>query len=102
MRKKLINYYNYYQALGLKAGGTLKDRAERLWAVRDMSPDDIPNKYRAKTVATDKAVTSSSSARDGIDEKFGSDSKQKIAWIEYKIVSICEIMSDVVIATAST
>ena len=84
------------QALGLKSGGTLADRAERLWAVKDVSPDDIPNKYKAKTASS--ANVNITEADKGLDDKF-SDAKQKIAWKEYQIVSICEIMSDVVIAT---
>jgi splicing factor 3A subunit 3 len=39
------------EALGLKCGGTLKDRAERLWSVRGKKPEDIPAKLRAPTSA---------------------------------------------------
>jgi splicing factor 3A subunit 3 len=35
------------EALGLKCGGTLKDRAERLWSVRGKKPEDIPQKLKA-------------------------------------------------------
>ena len=38
------------EALGLKCGGTLKDRAERLWSVRGKKPEDIPQKLKAATV----------------------------------------------------
>lgn len=35
------------EALGLKCGGTLKDRASRLWSVRGKKPEDIPLKLKA-------------------------------------------------------
>jgi splicing factor 3A subunit 3 len=36
------------EALGLKCGGTLQDRAERLWSVRGKKPEEIPAKLKAK------------------------------------------------------
>jgi splicing factor 3A subunit 3 len=36
------------EALGLKCGGTLKDRALRLWSIRGKSPDEIPEKLKSK------------------------------------------------------
>lgn len=39
------------EAMGLKCGGTLRDRAERLWSVRGKKPEDIPAKLRAPTAA---------------------------------------------------
>lgn len=36
------------EALGLKCGGTLQDRAARLWSVRGKKMDDIPAALRAK------------------------------------------------------
>ena len=39
------------EALGLKCGGTLADRAERLWSVRGKKAEDIPAKLRAKKAA---------------------------------------------------
>ncbi len=35
------------EALELKCGGTLRDRAERLWSVRGKKPEDFPQKIRA-------------------------------------------------------
>jgi hypothetical protein len=37
------------QSLGLKAGGGLIERAERLWLVKDMQREDIPGKVRDKS-----------------------------------------------------
>jgi splicing factor 3A subunit 3 len=40
------------EAMGLKCGGTLKDRAERLWSVRGKKPEEIPQKLKAKPSAS--------------------------------------------------
>ena len=40
------------EALGLKCGGTLQDRAGRLWSVRGKKPEDYPKK--AKVVGASK------------------------------------------------
>lgn len=42
------------EALGLKCGGTLRDRAARLWSVRGKKPEDIPAGLRAKDSADAK------------------------------------------------
>ncbi|OQR69496.1 UPF0667 protein C1orf55-like [Tropilaelaps mercedesae] len=39
---------NELSRLGVKCGGTTKERAERLWAVKDLRPEDVPKKLRAK------------------------------------------------------
>ena len=38
------------EAMGLKCGGTLSDRASRLWSVRGKKTEDIPKNLRAKTI----------------------------------------------------
>ena len=45
------------EALNLKCGGTLQDRAQRLWSVRGKKPADIPEKLKKKV----KESTSNSS-----------------------------------------
>jgi splicing factor 3A subunit 3 len=40
------------EAMGLKCGGTLRERAERLWSVRGKRPDEYPAKLRVKATAT--------------------------------------------------
>lgn len=42
------------EAMELKCGGTLKDRAERLWAVRGKKYEDIPAKLKAKNTTGQK------------------------------------------------
>lgn len=44
------------EALGLKCGGTLSQRAQRLWSVRGKKPEDIPDNLKAKKT-TDKNGT---------------------------------------------
>ena len=50
------------EALGLKCGGTLRDRAERLWSVRGKKPSDFPEKLKAK-----KSDNASSDVEPGED-----------------------------------
>lgn len=57
------------QAMGLKCGGTLKDRADRLWSVRGKKVEEIPAKLRAPGTKGD-------SSGDG-----DFDSKKKVFFI---------------------
>ena len=38
------------EALGLKCGGSLNDRAKRLWSIRGKKVEDIPNNLKVKTI----------------------------------------------------
>ena len=40
------------EALGLKCGGTLQDRAQRLWSIRGKKPSEIPEKLKKKVKTT--------------------------------------------------
>lgn len=42
------------EALGLKCGGTLQDRAARLWSVRGKKPEDFPASLKAKDAGANK------------------------------------------------
>lgn len=53
------------EAMGLKCGGTLKDRAERLWSVRGKRAEDIPAKLKAKK----EGSSSSTSAMEFSDDR---------------------------------
>jgi splicing factor 3A subunit 3 len=54
------------EALGLKCGGTLQDRAQRLWSVRGKKPADIPEKLKKKTkVAKDSSAANGGAASSG-------------------------------------
>eukprot|EP01035_Chromulina_nebulosa_P017415 gene17415-22965_t len=82
------------EAIGLKCGGTLKDRAERLWSVKGLKPEDIPEKLKAKA---------NNNKKRKLDEVEGTneliDKRKQIAWEEYRITSISEIMMDIIIST---
>ena len=94
------------EALGMKCGGSLKERAERLWSVRGKKPEEIPQKLRAKAATPAAAASSSSSSSssgsaataDGPSQSH-EDSRKLTAWTEYKVSTLCEMMMDVVTAT---
>jgi len=84
------------EALGLKCGGTLRDRASRLWSVRGQKAENIPDKLKAKPSAgLDGAISGSKRKFDDIQE----DKRKELAWMECKIISICEMMMDVITLT---
>lgn len=78
------------EALGLKCGGTVSERATRLWSVRGKKPEDIPDKLKAKASAVRK------NKADGDDYE---DHNMQLAWTEFRIEAITAVMSDVVSAT---
>ncbi|CAE7530320.1 SF3A3 [Symbiodinium microadriaticum] len=75
------------EALGLKCGGTLSDRADRLWSVRGVKPNDIPDKLKAKA------------KRAGSADNSGDSARKKTALLEYLIQSLCSLMAEIVTAT---
>jgi splicing factor 3A subunit 3 len=79
------------EALGLKCGGTLQDRAQRLWSVRGKKPEEIPANLKAKP---------STAAKNGESQQAEDDRSPKhAALLEYRIASLCEVIGDVVSAT---
>lgn len=88
------------EALGLKCGGTLKERADRLWSTRGKKIEEIPMKLRAKSASSVKK----NGVEEGSEPSNGSsahhnDPRKETAWVEYKIISICDFMMDIVTAT---
>ena len=75
---------------GLKCSGTLHDRAKRLWSVRGVDPKDIPKKLKSSQKGTEN-----NSSKIAVQV----DKRRKIALIEYKVTSICDLMMDLVSAT---
>ena len=69
------------EALGLKCGGTLSDRAERLWAVRGVKMADIPDKLRAKP------------RKASASEKSGEQARKKVCYIAVQLT--CVLSGDV-------
>lgn len=82
------------QAEGLKCGGMLADRAQRLWSIRGKKPEEIPVKLRVPMSAGGRL---SNGHND--DEHATVKRRRKLAWTEFQIQTICEAMIDVVTAT---
>ena len=53
------------EAMGLKCGGTLGEKAERLWSIRGKKPEEIPQKLKAKT----KAISDGTVVENGVDTR---------------------------------
>eukprot|EP01040_Poterioochromonas_malhamensis_P008877 gene8877-9614_t len=73
-------------ALGLKCGGSLQERAARLWSVRGKSPDEIPKKLKAEN-------------HNNNSNKSSSQMVNEVLLLEFKITSLCEMIGDIVRAT---
>ena len=84
------------EALGLKCGGTLKDRAQRLWSIRGKKPEDIPSSLKAKG-SKRKLGDINNDSGDVLEET--TTLSEKVAWKEYRIVKLTDAMIDVVVAT---
>merc|ERR1712035_20355 len=67
-------------ALGLKCGGTLTNRAERLFSTKGLSDDQIPASIKEK-----KSGKGKEAARDG---------KKEIAFVEAQIYRLIEILGE--------
>jgi splicing factor 3A subunit 3 len=63
------------EAMGLKCGGTLKERADRLWSVRGKKPEEIPQKLKAKSASKDSANGEGAGAGTSEDSR-----KEVSAW----------------------
>ena len=89
------------ESMGLKCGGSLKDREERLWSIRGKKPEEIPQKLRAKPSSTiPKHTNGVENGENGSSSSGSHDDPRKLtAWIEYKVISICDFMMDIVTAT---
>ena len=79
------------EALGLKCGGTLQDRANRLWSVRGKKPEDIPANLKAKDTGSNK--------KRKLESVGKGDEPDSVAWKEYRVKAVCDLMSSVVNAT---
>ena len=86
---------------GLKAGGTASERAKRLWSVKGLSYEDIPKKLKAKQVV----LPSSSENKPPIPSIIApvpvTAGKKALAWLEFQITRLSELIIDVVHKTRS-
>lgn len=78
------------EALGLKCGGTLQDRANRLWSIRGKKPEDFPASLRAKEVS----AVSKKRKQDA-----SGDEPDSVEWKEHRVKAVCDLMAGVVNAT---
>lgn len=78
------------EALGLKCGGTLQDRAQRLWSVRGKKPEEIPDKLKKK---------GKESSPNGTGVSSGEAKRRETALLEYNIQALCDFIADIVTAT---
>eukprot|EP01038_Epipyxis_sp_PR26KG_P005409 gene5409-7497_t len=83
------------EALGLKCGGTLQDRANRLWSVRGKKEEDFPPSLLSKTSKKKRKVDS----MEIIESEKSANFRDKVIWKEFIISSLCDVMLDTVIAT---
>ena len=85
-------------AMNLKCGGTLQERADRLWSVRGKKWDDIPKKLKSSQLNPEN--TPKGSSGEGSSSATSTvDPLKETAWLEFYISSITELMVDIVIAT---
>jgi len=83
------------EALGLKCGGSLSDRAKRLWSIRGKKPEEFPANLKSKPTTTNhtqKAMNQEEYFKDG-------KPSEQLALLEFKITSLCEVMGDIISAT---
>lgn len=95
------------ESLGLKCGGTLQDRAQRLWSVRGKKEADIPPSLRAKKASKRKLsdtevqeeMAVSAGGEGGREEEENEKrvlSLNMAQWLEFKIGALCESMQETV------
>lgn len=66
------------EALGLKCGGTLQDRAQRLWSVRGKKPEEIPASLKVKAKKADNDTVDHSSNNNNNSNNKRSPQKVRI------------------------
>ena len=90
-------------AIGLKAGGTLHDRAERLWTVRGMKAEEYPKKLLAKSKQPAAAVVNGTTTTTNNNNTNGNHNEttlSKALYLEFKITKMTkELLFDIVTNT---
>ncbi|KMZ59769.1 Splicing factor 3A subunit 3, putative, expressed [Zostera marina] len=79
-------------ALGLKVGGTVKQRADRLFLTKDKPLEQLDRKYFAKGSGVFQNKGSASNSKDKGSMRF-------IALMECKIQKLCELLKEIIIQT---
>jgi splicing factor 3A subunit 3 len=88
---------------GLKAGGTAPERAKRLWSTRGLAFEEIPKKLKAKGVVSPppSAKETSSSSPTTVAVAPVTAGKRALAWSEFLVTRLSELILDVVHNTRS-
>mgnify|MGYP003386391192 CR=1 FL=1 len=84
----LVRLKEALSAQGLKCGGTVQERATRLWSVRGKRWEEIPAKLKVNPGG------SAESGADGAASQF-----KETAWLEFFVQNLSEVVVDIVIAT---
>ena len=103
---------NELQGLGLKCGGTLEQRAQRLFATKgavvvgDLDQTQLAGaaaaaKAAAKAAAPAKAkaATSEPKASGGEEERRRTELRKEIGLIEHQVAELCDVLRDVIDAS---
>eukprot|EP01034_Spumella_vulgaris_P021532 gene21531-27567_t len=83
-------------ALNLKCGGTVEERAARLWLVRGKKAEDFPANLLVKT---NKRKLGEGGDTQSTESSVAYPWSNEVAWKEARIGLICELMSDTVSQT---
>jgi splicing factor 3A subunit 3 len=98
---------------GMKCGGTLDDRAARLWSVRGLADGQIPQKLLAKKAATLPAGGTGTGTGTGTGDDTESTGglssssavgrfsahRQQLAWLEHRAAAAAELIHDIIGST---
>jgi len=80
-------------ARGLKSGGTLKDRAERLFAIKGLTPDQYPKKLLGKPAEAAEATPAYAA---GIPETHGLAGGDVTEWLLSSLSLFTDMLSDTI------
>ncbi len=91
-------------ALGLKCGGTLQQRAARLFSTKGKAKEEIDKKLWAKPSSTPAAAAASggdenNGARANNGTQWREDPRRACAWAEHRVRLLSEALAGVVAAT---
>ena len=92
---------NALQRLGLKSGGTIKERASRLFLLKNQSIDQIDKKHFAKATSVTADLPPNGSKADEVRDQQSKPEPPllKALILESKILKMSEILSQVIIDT---
>jgi splicing factor 3A subunit 3 len=99
---------NELQGLGLKCGGTLDQRAQRLFATKgaqvvgDLDQSQLAGAAAAAKAAAKEAAKEAAKAKDkgpGEEEKKRKELRKEIGLLEHQVGELCDVLREVIEAT---